>query len=54
MKEFEKRVKTMRYNEMVLSVKKDNSKAIKAYHKFGLSIKEEHGHTFVMHKVLQD
>ena len=52
MREFEKRAIKMHQNEIVLSVKKENSNAIKAYEKFGLKIKEELGETFVMNKYI--
>lgn len=52
MKEFEKRAREFQKNEMVLSVKKDNARAIKAYSNFGWSTREEHDKTYVMHKFL--
>lgn len=52
MAEFESRTRQYSQNEMVLSVKKDNGRAIKAYSKFGWVTKEEHDKTFVMHKVI--
>ena len=52
MSEFEMRTKEFHQKEMVLSVKKDNSRAIKAYSNFGWSTKEEHDNTFVMHKFI--
>ena len=52
MAEFELRTKQLHQNEMVLSVKKDNARAIKAYSNFGWSTKEEHDKTFVMHKII--
>jgi GNAT superfamily N-acetyltransferase len=50
MEEFELRARNFNQNEMVLSVKKDNARAIKAYANFGWKVKEEHSKTFVMHK----
>ncbi|MCW3110507.1 MAG: family N-acetyltransferase [Segetibacter sp.] len=52
MAEFDKRTKEYNQNEMVLSVKKDNGRAIKAYSNFGWTIREEHDKTFVMHKFI--
>jgi ribosomal protein S18 acetylase RimI-like enzyme len=52
MAEFEKRTKELHQSEMVLSVKKDNIRAIKAYSNFGWRTKEEHDKTFVMHKFI--
>jgi ribosomal protein S18 acetylase RimI-like enzyme len=52
MAEFEKRTHEFEQNEMVLSVKKDNARAIKAYSNFGWTTREEHDKTFVMHKFL--
>jgi ribosomal protein S18 acetylase RimI-like enzyme len=52
MNEFENRVRQYNQNEVVLSVKKDNGRAIKAYQKFGLKIKEEHAQTYVMNKFI--
>lgn len=50
MAEFEKRTKEFDQDEMVLSVKKDNARAIKAYSNFGWIVREEHNQTFIMHK----
>jgi len=52
MGEFENRMRSYRQNELVLSVKKDNGRAINAYQKFGLKIKEEHPQTYVMNKFI--
>ncbi|GEO09946.1 hypothetical protein SAE01_24420 [Segetibacter aerophilus] len=52
MTEFENRTKDFHQKEMVLSVKKDNQRAIKAYANFGWTTKEEHVKTFVMHKFI--
>jgi ribosomal protein S18 acetylase RimI-like enzyme len=50
--EFEEKTKRLRQNEMVLSVKKDNGRAIKAYAAFGWLPLEEHDKTVVMQKFL--
>lgn len=52
MSEFENRAHGFNQNEMVLSVKKDNGRAIKAYSNFGWTTREEHDKTFVMHKFI--
>jgi ribosomal protein S18 acetylase RimI-like enzyme len=52
MKEFERRVEAYQQHELYLSVKKDNSRAIKAYQNFGWSIVEEQPKTYVMKKVI--
>ncbi|MCW3115607.1 MAG: family N-acetyltransferase [Segetibacter sp.] len=52
MAEFENRTRVFDQNEMVLSVKKDNGRAIKAYSKFGWTTREENGNTFIMHKFI--
>ncbi len=52
MGEFEVRARALQQDEMVLSVKKDNGRAIKAYTGVGWSTLEEHDKTLVMHKVL--
>ncbi len=52
MAEFEKRTKEYSQNEMVLSVKKNNARAIKAYSNYGWKVREEHGKTYVMHKLM--
>lgn len=52
MAEFETRTREFNQNEMVLSVKKDNARAIKAYSNFGWTTREEHDKTFVMHKFI--
>ncbi len=52
MAEFEKRVIALDQNELVLSVKKDNARAIKAYSNFGWTIKEEQAKTYVMNKFI--
>ena len=49
---FEDRVREYQQNELVLSVKKDNGRAIKAYKNFGWNIKEEHLKTYVMNKYI--
>jgi len=53
MAEFEKRAEKLNQNELVLSVKKDNARAIKAYTNYGWSTREEHEKTYVMHKFIQ-
>lgn len=50
MTEFEIRTRAFHQSEMVLSVKKGNERAVKAYTNFGWKIREEHSKTFVMHK----
>jgi GNAT superfamily N-acetyltransferase len=50
--EFENKSRQLHQNELILSVKKDNSRAIKAYHNYGWSIKEEHNKTYVLHKMI--
>ena len=50
MDEFENRSRQFKQAEMVLSVKKDNTKAIRAYSKSGWTIREENEKTFVLHK----
>lgn len=50
MTEFEKRAKDLQQNELILSVKKNNIRALKAYQNFGWSIREEQPSTFVMEK----
>jgi ribosomal protein S18 acetylase RimI-like enzyme len=52
MKAFEARAKALNQSEMVLSVKKDNNRAIKAYADFGWTKKEEHAKAFVMNKFI--
>ena len=52
MAQFETRARQFNQNELVLSVKKDNERAIKAYSNFGWNTKEEHEKTFVMHKFI--
>jgi len=52
MQEFEKRANTYNRNELVLSVKNNNSRAINAYRKSGWSIKKEQEKTFVMNKFI--
>lgn len=52
MAEFEKRAALFNENECVLSVKKDNARAIKAYSNFGWKTKEEHSQTYVMNKFI--
>lgn len=52
LKEFEERVRSYKQNELVLSVKKDNNRAIKAYSNYGWKIKEEHPKTYVMNKFI--
>ena len=52
MSEFETRAKSFHQQEMVLSVKKDNGRAIKAYSNFGWTTREEHDKTFVLHKFI--
>ncbi|MCW3078894.1 MAG: family N-acetyltransferase [Segetibacter sp.] len=52
MTEFENKTKQFHQSEMVLSVKKNNQRAIKAYLNFGWTTREEHTKTFVMHKFI--
>lgn len=52
MNEFEKRARSYNENELVLSVKKDNGRAIKAYANHGWKTREEHGKTYVMNKFI--
>lgn len=52
MAEFESKTREFHQNEMVLSVKKNNGRAIKAYSNFGWATREEHDKTYVMHKFL--
>jgi ribosomal protein S18 acetylase RimI-like enzyme len=52
MEEFEKKSLEHQQHYLVLSVKKDNLRAIKAYHNFGWSIKEEAAGTYVLHKTI--
>lgn len=51
MKVFEEKANLLGPDEMVLSVKKDNGRAVKAYTNYGWKVKEEHPQTFVMHKI---
>lgn len=50
MSEFENRTRVLGQNEMVLSVKKDNGRAITAYSNFGWTTREEKDSTYIMHK----
>ena len=50
--EFENRAKTYGRHELVLSVKTDNQRAIKAYKKFGWNILKEQQKTYVMNKII--
>ncbi len=52
MAEFENKSRNLHQTELVLSVKKDNSRAIKAYNNYGWTIREEHDKTFVLHKLI--
>lgn len=52
MAEFEKRAFSLGQNEIILSVKKDNNRAIKAYLNFGWNIKDEHSQTYVFNKII--
>ncbi len=52
MAEFERLAASYHQYELVLSVKKDNARAIKAYTNYGWKIKEEQVRTFVLHKEL--
>lgn len=49
---FETKTLELNQKEMVLSVKKDNARAIKTYSNFGWRIREEHEKTFVMNKFI--
>lgn len=50
--EFERKVKEYQQNEVVLSVKRNNKRAIDVYLKSGWQVKEEHRQTFVMNKFI--
>jgi ribosomal protein S18 acetylase RimI-like enzyme len=50
--EFEVRAKGYQRNELVLSVKRDNGRAINAYKKSGWNIKKDDKKTYVMHKFI--
>lgn len=50
--EFENRAKAYGRNEVMLSVKSDNLRAINAYKKFGWKILREQKKLFVMHKMI--
>lgn len=52
MTEFESRVKQLKQHDLMLSVKKDNVRAIKAYQNFGWHIHEEQAKTYVMKKTI--
>lgn len=52
MAEFESKSRGLHQHELILSVKKNNARAIGAYKKFGWQIKEEHDKTFVLQKLL--
>jgi ribosomal protein S18 acetylase RimI-like enzyme len=52
MAEFENKSRQLHQNELVLSVKKDNNRAIKAYNNYGWNIKEEHQKTYVLQKTI--
>ncbi len=49
---FDENVKALQKNEGQLSVRKDNSRAIHAYEKYGWSVKLEKDDALVMHKLL--
>ena len=49
---FENRSRQLEQRQLILSVKKDNSRAIKAYNNYGWSIKEEHDKTYVLEKMI--
>ena len=50
MNEFEQRVKHFNQHDLVLTVKKNNTRAIKAYQNFGWNIAEENKETYLMRK----
>lgn len=50
--EFENKAKAFNKQELILSVKTDNKRAINAYKKFGWNILSEHKHTYVMNKMI--
>jgi GNAT superfamily N-acetyltransferase len=52
MTEFEANASRLKIDQLVLSVKKDNARAIKAYENFGWKIDEAHKKTYVMRKLL--
>lgn len=52
MQEFEKQALSLNRNEVNLSVKKDNVRAINAYKKFGWSVRKEEGNGLKMYKFL--
>jgi len=53
MEEFEKNAARLQRNELLLSVKKDNARAIKAYEKFGWQINDTHAKTYVLGKLIK-
>lgn len=52
MDEFEQRAKQLRQNDLILSVKKDNGRALNAYTNYGWQIFEEQPVTYVMKKTI--
>ena len=50
--EFELRAQNYNRHELILSVKKDNLRAINAYKKFGWKLLKEQNNTYVLHKFL--
>jgi GNAT superfamily N-acetyltransferase len=52
MAEFENKGRELHQQQLILSVKKDNGRAIKAYNNYGWKIKEEHEKTFVLEKII--
>lgn len=52
LQEFERRAKGFQRNELVLSVKSDNGRAINAYKKSGWQVKDEREKTYIMHKMI--
>jgi ribosomal protein S18 acetylase RimI-like enzyme len=52
MDEFEQRAKQLRQNDLILSVKKDNGRALNAYTNYGWKIFEEQPVTYVMKKTI--
>ena len=52
LKEFENKSRHLQQTELILSVRKDNGRALKAYNNYGWFIKEEHDKTFVLQKII--
>lgn len=52
MEEFENKAKSYHKQELILSVKTNNHRAINAYKKFGWNILTEQKHTYIMNKLI--